>query len=154
MYILQSSHTTTLVQKDIPWCWKCMKKVQKNTSKQWKVVWIRSYRRGRVWGWLGFGGCNVSQVLDHFLGVLGLAGSRLTSAENTLIFAICKKKRVVLLIKRATSQYSKTTSFKSIRRRGRVSFNLHPTTWRHATVSVCCSRDWLVVVTLAMDSLK
>ena len=46
------------------------------------------------------------------------------------------KKRVVL-IKCATSQYS-NTSFKSIRRRGRrVSFNLHPTTWRHATVSVC-----------------
>ena len=39
---------------------------------------------------LGFGGSDIGQILDHFLRVLRLPGSRLSSAENTLVLSILK----------------------------------------------------------------
>ena len=40
---------------------------------------------------LGFGGSNIGQILDHFLRVLRLPGSGLSSTENTLVLAILKQ---------------------------------------------------------------
>ena len=45
---------------------------------------------------LGFGGCHVGEVLDHFLGVLCLAGAGLSRAENTLVLAVLNKQIKIL----------------------------------------------------------
>ena len=50
-----------------------------------------SYRGGEMTGRLGLGGRHEGQVLDHLLGVLGLTGARLSSAEDALILSICNK---------------------------------------------------------------
>ena len=47
---------------------------------------------------LGFGGCHVGEVLDHFLGVLCLAGAGLSRAENTLVLAILNKQNFRFLL--------------------------------------------------------
>ena len=39
---------------------------------------------------LGLGGRDIGEILDHFLRVLRLAGSGLSSAENALVLAILK----------------------------------------------------------------
>lgn len=49
-----------------------------------------SYRGWKVAVSLGLGGRDIGQVLDHFLRVLRLPGSGLSSAENTLVLAILK----------------------------------------------------------------
>ena len=47
---------------------------------------------------LGFGGRHVGEVLDHFLGVLGLTSAGLSSAENTLVLAILNKQNFRFLL--------------------------------------------------------
>ena len=42
-------------------------------------------------GRLGLGGRHEGQVLDHLLGVLCLAGARLSGAEDALILTVCNK---------------------------------------------------------------
>ncbi len=42
-------------------------------------------------GRLGLGGCHEGEVLDHLLGVLGLAGARLAGAEDALVLTVCNK---------------------------------------------------------------
>ena len=52
---------------------------------------LKSYRGWKVAIGLGLGGSNIGEILNHFLGVLCLAGSGLSRAQNTLVLAILNK---------------------------------------------------------------
>ena len=52
---------------------------------------VVTYRGGKVAGSLGLGGGHEGEILNHFLGVLGLAGARLSGAQDTLVLAILSK---------------------------------------------------------------
>ena len=52
---------------------------------------VVTYRGGKVAGSLGLGGGHEGEILNHFLGVLGLAGAGLAGAQDALVLAVCNR---------------------------------------------------------------
>ena len=52
---------------------------------------VVTYRGGKVAGSLGLGGGHEGEILNHFLGVLGLAGAGLAGTQDALVLAVCNR---------------------------------------------------------------
>lgn len=79
---------------------------------------------------LGFRGGHIGQVLNHFLRVLGLAGARLTGAENRLVLAICNEHKILVTVKHRWNRYREPEHFFNAVKYERDSI---------FAVAICCS---------------